>query len=908
MKLSFDISPLMAAYGADGMKNMAICKLDGYVPELEDAEAEDGYVNEAEDTGENADETKAIGEGKAEGAGENLSMEVAESYAYVPLDTDISWEDSTISAVVDGSGVYMVVNELEFLNSLGMDFLLPEEHKPELTMGQADVVFVVDTTASMSGTIYKATTNIIHFAEVLEQDYNIQANFALIEYKDTTVHGDESTCIHKNGMSNWFSDAGRFAQEVRYLYAWGGGDYPESLVDALGMAATLDYRENVDKFVIAVTDDDYKLENRYGYESLEEVVQTLNDEGIITSIAAGRDFEESYSCIMDEGGVFCDIEGDFSEELEALIALMGAASKDGVWYLLDTYDYVKLDKPYEQLGNLDSDGDGLTDAQELGTMVNMDFSAFARNLLTHYGSSLSGNQKLSITNAIDSGYFFQNVYVAIANPKVDDADMDGITDSKDPFPKTSVQSASLYHKNFNFHSGTTDYKPKENATTGYRVSYNLNFADFFEDNKKYNARLCKASSIFAGLAYNKGSGEASTAADDYYYLYDSKKGTEQKLSDIMKKHGFYHVETYNIGSDSHKTKCYIGIKDVVSVKKKQQVIAVIIKGTNGTAAQWSSNFNIGMGLEDGIDYHKDWGDVSNHKGFSMAANRIYEKVKDYVKNYRKKEMPLAYWVTGHSRGGAIANLLSAKLVDNHNKVFAYTFATPNTTTNVVRSLSRYACIFNTINARDFVPTLPCTAWGFGRYGKTANITMSSSMKKTWKSRMEANEKNKPINGSYNEMSEKSLRKLVNALADITKDRKSIYDYGSSNQVLKDQKKKNLFDAKGDVLPKFMPTTMYKELESVKGYEVVSSKDVNKYQVKQSPMFFMQLVAATMSGKNEPDSNKIDGGSFVGYNVAKKYELAKWELIGANVFKGISHAHYADTYILIADKTKIADYK
>lgn len=878
--LTFDISQLEESLGSNNMKNMVICKLDGYVPKPEDSEEDEINKDEKE----------------------------TENYAYVPLDTSYSWEDSSISASIDGSGVYMVVNELEFLNSLGLDFLSPAEAEPDLTMGQADVVFVVDTTTSMSNIIHQVAANIIHLTETLEKEHHLQINFALIEYKDIKENGENSTQIHKNGESAWYLDAAKFAQEVKWLQAWGGGDYPESMVDALGMAATLDYRENAEKFVIAVTDDDYKIENRYGYESLEEVVQTLHDAGIITSVVAPSKVEETYSCMIDEGGVFCDIDEDFSKELEALISIIAAAVNDGTWYLLDTYDYVKLDRAYEELGDVDSDGDGLTDAKELGTLSGADFSGFANNLLSHYRGNLSAAQIQNIANAIDNGYFFKNVYMAISNPKMEDTDMDGIPDSKDAKPRSSVQPARLCHKNFRLHSGVTDVASKKSATIAYNISYDLNFADFFGDNKKYNQRLCKASSVFAGLAYDAGSGESSTAADDYYCISYDKSSSTKRITGAMSRHGFKNIVTYNIGSDTHQTKCYIGIKNVASGKWKKQVVAVIIKGTNGTAAQWSSNFNIGMGLKKGIDADEDWGDVSNHKGFSIAANRVYDKVASYVEDYRDKDIGLVYWVTGHSRGAAIANLLSARLVDDNNKVFAYTFATPNTTTNSSRAFSKYDCIFNTVNARDFVPTVPCTAWGFGRYGKTANITMDSSMKKTWKIRMKGAYKIFKEMANYNEMSEKSLKKLVNALAGITEDRESIYEYGDEEQVLKEKKKKDLFDAKGNVLPQFMPKTMYEEMEKVKGYEVVSSKDVNNYQVKQSPMFFMQLVAATMPGDNELDNNRIKKTSFMWYKVASKYKHAKTELEKAILLKGISHAHYADSYIIIANRAKAANYK
>ncbi|MCL2741588.1 MAG: lipase family protein, partial [Oscillospiraceae bacterium] len=80
------------------------------------------------------------------------------------------------------------------------------------------------------------------------------------------------------------------------------------------------------------------------------------------------------------------------------------------------------------------------------------------------------------------------------------------------------------------------------------------------------------------------------------------------------------------------------------------------------------------------------------------------------------------WVTGHSRGAAVANLLAAGLVGGEGpvgkgKVFAYTFATPNVTQNpAAGGAAAYGCIHNLINAEDFIAYMPLAEWGFGRYG------------------------------------------------------------------------------------------------------------------------------------------------------------------------------------------------
>ena len=89
-----------------------------------------------------------------------------------------------------------------------------------------------------------------------------------------------------------------------------------------------------------------------------------------------------------------------------------------------------------------------------------------------------------------------------------------------------------------------------------------------------------------------------------------------------------------------------------------------------------------------------------------TATRVLKEVEEYRKQYCDAETECVYWIMGHSRGAAIANILGAKLIDNGNTVFAYTFATPNTTTVNEETARSYTGIFNLINSDDLVPYLP----------------------------------------------------------------------------------------------------------------------------------------------------------------------------------------------------------
>ena len=145
--------------------------------------------------------------------------------------------------------------------------------------------------------------------------------------------------------------------------------------------------------------------------------------------------------------------------------------------------------------------------------------------------------------------------------------------------------------------------------------------------------------------------------------------------------------------------------------------------------------------------YDDWAHHQHHVGFDIVANRILEVVKDYyaemhshfsdgielmdentidspvttnsVRNNRNNGITdggICFWVTGHSMGAGVANLVSANLIDkgHRDNVYCYTFAAPNTfykTDNKEDSYKEpkgvnYRCIFNIVNDDDFVPKLP----------------------------------------------------------------------------------------------------------------------------------------------------------------------------------------------------------
>ena len=133
------------------------------------------------------------------------------------------------------------------------------------------------------------------------------------------------------------------------------------------------------------------------------------------------------------------------------------------------------------------------------------------------------------------------------------------------------------------------------------------------------------------------------------------------------------------------------------------LVAIVIKGTSGNE-EWYSNFNIGYDL--------------THTGFKTASDKLIENFNLYIDSVNTDNSSVKVLVTGHSRGGAVGNIVAASLTDalGSDNVYAYTFATPNVTVSENARSDSYSNIFNIINPEDFVSNVPLSGWGYTRYG------------------------------------------------------------------------------------------------------------------------------------------------------------------------------------------------
>lgn len=202
---------------------------------------------------------------------------------------------------------------------------------------------------------------------------------------------------------------------------------------------------------------------------------------------------------------------------------------------------------------------------------------------------------------------------------------------------------------------------------------------------------------------------ASMALSAAAYLGGVDTGIQAALADL----GFTRMQAYNYHPSAEKSgraAAYVFARKKVPSAGGGSVwlTAIVIRGT-GEYMEWASNLNMGAGAD--------------HAGFSKARDELLENLEKYFSSAgigARERKTMRYLITGHSRGGAVANLTAASLTaKNRERVYAYTFAAPAVSFQAKRE--GYENIFNIVSREDLVTRVPLSDWGCGRYGADLHL-------------------------------------------------------------------------------------------------------------------------------------------------------------------------------------------
>ncbi|MBE6725778.1 MAG: hypothetical protein E7576_11415 [Ruminococcaceae bacterium] len=226
-------------------------------------------------------------------------------------------------------------------------------------------------------------------------------------------------------------------------------------------------------------------------------------------------------------------------------------------------------------------------------------------------------------------------------------------------------------------TGTAEYystDAKKNVTGDYTYSD----AWFFADPEERNDELALVSMQLAAAATDEATGKAFLSAL-----------------------GFGNTGAANYATENPTDCAYTwGTKSVSDGSSNATVVAIVFQSYAEDMVTkvkgWLQNMTVNGPAPEG-----------EHFSYALAVNQIVSQVSALAGSGEVK-----FWITGFSRGGALANLLAQRLYAAGD-VFAYTFESPATaaggTANDYPSIHNYICLDD--------PVISIPPWGMIRYGE-----------------------------------------------------------------------------------------------------------------------------------------------------------------------------------------------
>jgi len=135
---------------------------------------------------------------------------------------------------------------------------------------QADIMFVLDVTASMQNEIDGVKNGVRSFAAALSRN-KIDFRIGLVAFRDLSHDGAGAMQVLKFNGDVFTSDAEAFRDQVGKLLASGGGDIPESSLEAVTEATNQPFRKSATKVLLLITDAPPKVLDQNNRHSDAEI-------------------------------------------------------------------------------------------------------------------------------------------------------------------------------------------------------------------------------------------------------------------------------------------------------------------------------------------------------------------------------------------------------------------------------------------------------------------------------------------------------------------------------------------------------------------------------------------------------------------------------------------------------------
>ncbi len=782
---------------------------------------------------------------------------------FVELETTLDEENSTVSITTTHFSKYMVIDKYKWFEAWAVEFdynptggasgapTIPVKYNTVLaidcsgSMDWNDPISIRSGINSAYDALHPYTCNRITAAEGFIKYMNSNDETAIVLFTDSA-----------NTASSMTTDKETLKLALQKMYSNGGTSFSAALnasIKQIESAEKISNGANKNRIILLSDGDDNDSASRRN-----AAIQMCNDKYIeVYTVGFGSANDTILQNIADKTG------GKYYKALNAqdIVDIFAKFGYMDDFDMTDT-DGDKLPDAVEtagirlQNGNIiytnpvksDTDGDGLLDGEEIDpTPCVKVMLEFARD------PSFVGPP------APKSVYYFK----MYSDPTVDnsDSDYDGIEDSEET-------KAERLNSSFNV---TWD----SNGEIYNNITYSMNYSQFFGDNTKYNSKISTISSLMASLVY------------DNQILTDEPDETNENsyVDHFLLKHGMKDVVTYKLAEkydDQHITDVVFGHHRVKYNGQIKEVIAVVIRGTNETVEEWSSNFDIGCdSIFDGnglIPKNEDWKIKENHMGFDIAATRVIKLLDEYLSQAENLDQSAkkTLWITGHSRGAGIANIVGARL-DEDYETFVYTFAAPMTTTISENVAKSHDSIFNVINSDDIIAEMPLSYWGFRHYGNDVSTSVAENYSNEWQSY---------TSKSYSSNQSKK-KELLDSFALLATDRNDCYEFHCSCHG--DGSDTHITYKNNDGTNAVIYGEKYQITDLIHG-------GIENYRHCETTAFFMQYLARLASSANEGFNAIPTALTFL----APKYGKTRFDF-AAYSLSNIASPHQQVSYYLISNQ-------
>lgn len=589
------------------------------------------------------------------------------------LDSSLDAESGSISVETTHFSEYVVVDTDEWYDAWLASQLRIRDASDT---NYFNISFVLDNSGSMEGEKNKLSREAAYdfITELYDND-----TFSLITFNSTAQ-------VVLPSQQYGESDKGSLKSITDSISAGGGTSIDNALECGINeLSANTDTSKQ--RLLILLSDGQSSVDEDYFVEAEAKQIKIITigfgndaDEKLLQKIASEnggkyykaseKKVKEIFELIREEYlGVDLSIDSD-GDKLPDKVETVGMRTQYGYMIRTDAY-------------SADTDGDGMTDGEEMGTFVvdeNVSDRDRARGLTAY-------------------AYFRMN-----SNPLIPDGN------TKDNGDEGAYKDGEF---SISFNTGFADTD----------ISYDFYYSDdFFKQNSaEYNNKLSIASLGMAMSAFSTKESEKYWTDDNVYIASGKTVRREDNIIKAYSTLGFIDARFYNydvtLNDSSDKVAYSFAHKTIRDGNDEFTLITVITRG-GSYGAEWASNFNVGSG---GLF----------HDGFNDASWEVYRSLWQYMDDLNhlgKLNDKVKFWFTGFSRGAAVANLTAGKLCMmnsiSSSDVFAYLFATPQGING--KKYPDYkdvdtSGIFNIINPGDVVPAVALSEWGFARFGTDRHI-------------------------------------------------------------------------------------------------------------------------------------------------------------------------------------------